>query len=205
MTNEELVVAYQRGEVEFDEVFDQCKGLFYKEYQKYVNKFSAVHNAIFQSEDIYSLALIGMYNATQSFDPDVAKFSTYLALKIRESVMYEVKGLTAKKRVCDGEMIYLDSTMDNSENAKTQYHNLIKVDGFKDVEKKEFIEFCNEILEKVVQKEEIRATILNHLVTGESLNSLCTKTRSHQTTISREFAKFKQRLKYEYMRMEMIG
>ena len=205
MTNEELVVAYQRGEVEFDEVFKKCEKLFYKEYNKYVVKFSSVHNVIFQKDDIYSLSLIGMYNAAQTYNPNIAKFSTYLALKIRESVMYEVKRLTSKKRVYNGEMIYLDSTLDDdSGETRSQYHNLVEVDGFKESKNKEFIEFCTEILEKTVQKQDIKATILNHLVTGESLNSLSDKSRCHQTTISREFAKFKSRLKFEYMKMEMI-
>lgn len=202
MTNEELVVAYQRGEVEFEEVFKKCEKLFYKEYKKYVVKFSSVHNAIFQNDDIYSLSLIGVYNAAQTYDPNIAKFSTYLALKIKESVMYEVKRLTTKKRSYNGEMIYLDDTLDDS--GKSQYHNLVEFDGFKDSKNKEFIEFCAEILEKTVQKQDVKVIILNHLKTGESLNSLSNKTRSHQTTISREFAKFKSRLKFEYMKMEMI-
>lgn len=205
MTNEELVVAYQRGEVGFEEVFKKCEKLFYKEYNKYVVKFSSVHNAIFQNDDIYSLSLIGVYNAAQTYDPNIAKFSTYLALKIKESVMYEVKRLTVKKRVYNGEMIYLDSTLDdNSGELRSQYHNLVEFDGFKDSKNKEFIEFCAEILEKTVQKQDVKVIILNHLKTGESLNSLSNKTRSHQTTISREFAKFKSRLKFEYMKMEMI-
>ncbi len=77
MTNEELVVAYQKGLIPFETIYHQCYRLIFKETNKWTIKG-------YDRDDIESLGLEAFYEACLTFDHTRGiKFSTHSTNHIR--------------------------------------------------------------------------------------------------------------------------
>lgn len=77
VTNEELVLKYQAGDVSFDEVFEQCQKLVYKEAGRWMIKG-------LEQEDKLSILMNAFWEACLRFDGSRGiKFSTFCTNHLR--------------------------------------------------------------------------------------------------------------------------
>ena len=91
MTNEELVLGFQEGTVSFDEVYQQCCRLIFKEANRWRIR-------TLDHDDVVSLALEGFYEACLKFDPTRgAKFSTHSTNHIRYRLRNEYNKMKLEK------------------------------------------------------------------------------------------------------------
>lgn len=91
MTNEELVVAFQQGQMSFDEIYPHFEKLVYREANKWT-----IRNM--EPDDIVSELMMAMYEACQKFDVEKGfKFSTFAVNHLRYRIREEWRKTTLPK------------------------------------------------------------------------------------------------------------
>ena len=171
----------------FDEVIQQYKNYLYKE----ANKFSyTVH---YDTEEIYQVALIGLWKAYKSYKEDGSVlFLTYAAICIRNEILLYLRKIKKQPQ-----LLSLEATLyTNSEGNEMMLEDLIgEDDSFTD----KLAE--NEILSKIVkdlnerQIEELECLLYKEVKQKE----LAEKYNTTQTYISRRTRRTLEGLKKQYL------
>lgn len=113
MTNEELIIAFQQGDVSFDQVYHQCHRLIFKETNKW-------HIKGLEREDIESLGMEAFYEACLNFDPTRGvKFSTHSTTHIHYRLRNEYNKTKLEKH--GGFATFLSSNHDMTTADRKQY------------------------------------------------------------------------------------
>lgn len=198
MSNEELVLAYQRGEIEFDEIYNQMYKMMQKLKHKMLREGISKGVALLDSDDINSLFLEALYKATLSYNQDKkVNFSTYAYTLMRNIVLRERVILTYKKRHTQNTPLSLDFKYDLSEEEGDTFADFIASDDDKIYKDLDTFDFINEVCDRRGFRDKTKQLMLNYVTTDKTVTRIGKELGMTSPLANREFKKLINVMKME--------
>ena len=175
-TNEEIVAMIQAGRTDlYLELWYRIKGMVASEaYSRLMIAKGFDRGGTYGSVDIEDLTQAGyiaMYNAVQSYDPERAKFTTYLRYFL-QSAFNEAQGLRTSKRDPLDNSFSLDRPLDEDSD-ETFCDTIPGADRWQGVDEKIFTDQLHDAIEKALREiperraEVVRRTVLENQTLNE--------------------------------------
>lgn len=198
MTNEEMVVAYQRGEIEFDEIYNRMYKMMQKLKYKLIKDGICKGAALLDSDDISSLMMMALYKATISYDIDKKiNFSTHAYTFMKNAVLRERMILTRKKRHTTNTPLSLDFKYDLNEEEGDTFLDFIVNDDDQIYTDLDTFDFINDVCDRRGFREKTKHLMLNYVTTDKSITRIGKELGMTSPLANREFKKLISVMKME--------
>lgn len=182
---EQLVVEYQQGRVEFDELFKKFEKLIHDCFWRFLKKHQWECPTL-ESEDLKSVCYLAFYKSAKGFD--IRKgyaFSTYFYKTAYFSMLEEYRKHLGERPL----------SLNWEEEEGDSLLNFIGVDGFSESRRLEWLEYMKEVMERKKFEPNMVEAILIHLETREPLYKVAPRYGIYQVKASRYLTKLKKELR----------
>ena len=179
---EQLVMEYQQGGVEFDEIFKKFEKLIHDCFWKFLKKHHWECPTL-ESEDLKSVCYLAFYKSIEGFD--IRKgytFPTYFYKAAYFDMFREYEKHLKEKLM----------RFDWNEEGLKDFSNLVGVDSFGESRRLEWLEYLKGIMEQKKFDSDMIKVILIHLETEEPLYKVAPRYGIHQVKASRYLTKLKK-------------
>ena len=184
---ERLVVEYQQGKIEFDEIFKKFEKLIDVCFWRFLKKHRFECPTL-EREDLKSVCYLAFYKSIEGFD--IRKgyaFSTYFYKTAYFSMLHEYQKHLGERAL----------SLDWKEEKKDGLLKFIGVDGFIESRRLEWLEYMKEVMERKKFEPNMVEAILIHLETREPLYKVASRYGIYQVKASRYLMKLKKELRAE--------
>lgn len=198
MTNEEMVLAYQRGEIEFDEIYNKMFNMMQKLKKKMIRDGISNGVILLDGDDLESLFLETLYKATISYRPDKkVNFSTYVYTSMRNCALRERVILTRKKKYSEDGVLSLDFKYSNHEEDGDTLKDFIPSNDDLILKDLDTLDFINEVCDRRGFRDKTKKLMLNYVTTDKTVTRIGKELGMTSTLANREFKKLINVMKME--------
>lgn len=195
MTNEELVVGFQQGLVEFEEIIERNQGLIHKELNRWKDY------ALEGKDDKYNFLLVALWESALAFDTEAGvKFSTFATNNLYFKIKNAYRSATTKRKggdtICmsiEGEMEKEAHRFEQSVSVETDFNDKLIADDIEAVVEKVLENYDDN------KKQYVRSFLFENMTYTEVANQFSMRPQQMTTTIKRIMVKIQAELiKHQY-------
>lgn len=184
------VVAYQKGEMEFDSLFNLASDLIY-DCCYYIERKLKCPDITYQFDDIKSIVYMAFYQSAGCYDLRKGyHFSTLFYKCSYSDTLTHTRKFLKIKRKPSSEVMSLDYEYQEFDHAP--FSQIVGCDGFEIYRREELLNILDSIMVECNFEPGIREAIMVHLTTGSPLCKEAAKRGFYQVAASRKFVELKK-------------
>ena len=186
MTNEEMVVKFQQGEVAFEEILAKNEKLIYREFHRW-SGFTTM-----EEDEKYNLLLVALWESAQDFDVEAGvKFSTFASNNLYFKIKNTYRSSKSKKNGGDLITVSIEQQMEEAESHSFEANVAVVFDFLDRINTEEIKAIVERVLAKHDEnkKKYVRSFLYDGMTYSEIAREYGMKPAPMTTTIKRVLAK----------------